>query len=274
MWLWKLGSRCSLLSLDCFLALALDLKDNLVKKIVIGISLFAFSLVSVGLISQRHALACELSYFLNFRDANGQFFIGSDIPLERIEELSQIVSLAHNRITRSYGAPKSTPKILFTSDPSITEALGANETATMHRTPWRSCIVIGPKGQNIDVMAHEWLHAEIQERVGLWRFIQEIPIWFDEGVALTVDLREPFLPENIELSEDQIGQVRSLVSGKAFFSGNLMENYQAARLTVKTLIDVDSFYRDLERISNGYSFDSVFLKANTSIQPNADETAD
>ncbi|MDZ7923630.1 MAG: hypothetical protein U5M23_06135 [Marinagarivorans sp.] len=79
------------------------------------------------------------------------------------------------------------------------------------------CIIIGPQGQNVDVIAHEWLHAEIQHRVGFFRFLKEIPVWFDEGAALTLDYREPFLPENIDLPVEDVTAVKKLKSGKSFF---------------------------------------------------------
>lgn len=248
--------------------------ESSVNKVAIGISSALLLVIAVGIFFQRYAIACEFSHMLDFREINNQFHIGSDIPSERIEDLSQIVSSASKRISGVYGRPESTPKILFTSDSATTNILGANETATMHRMPWRSCIIVGPKGQNVDVMAHEWLHAEIQQRVGFWRFIKEIPVWFDEGLALTLDHREPFLPENIDLSKERVNDVRNLVTGKDFFSGNIIEHYQAARMAVIPLIQADSLYKNLEQISNGGSFDAVFLKANKSIQPTANASAD
>ncbi|WP_278403688.1 hypothetical protein [Pseudoalteromonas ruthenica] len=244
------------------------------NKVAIGISSALLLVIVVGIFFRRYAIACEFSHMLDFREINNQFYIGSDIPPERIEDLSQIVSSALKRIDGVYGRPESTPKILFTSDSATANIFGANETATMHRTPWRSCIIVGPKGQNVDVIAHEWLHAEIQQRVGFWRFIQEVPVWFDEGVALTLDHREPFLPETIDLSKERVEDVRNLVTGKDFFSGNIMEHYKAARMAVIPLIQADSFYQKLEQISVGGSFDAVFLKANKSIQPIANASAD
>lgn len=73
-----------------------------------------------------------------------------------------------------------------------------------------------------------------------------------------MDYREPLLPENITLSDEDVSQVRSLVSGADFFSGNVLENYQAARLAVIPLINANTFYADLERIAAGENFSDVF----------------
>lgn len=50
---------------------------------------------------------------------------------------------------------------------------------------------IGPRGLNVDVVAHAIAHAEIKARAGLEHW-PRLPAWFDEGLATQVDGR-PFL---------------------------------------------------------------------------------
>ena len=121
-------------------------------------------------------------------------------------------------------------------------------------------MIIGPEGQNTDVIAHEWIHAEIQERVGFSRYQAEVPVWFDEGAALTLDYRTPYLPENIHLTEQDFNKVKQLKSATVFFSGDIIKNYKAARMAVIPLIHTESFFEDLERISRGETFEQVFLR--------------
>lgn len=243
------------------------------RKFSFGVVIIAVSVVIAGAIFQRHALACELLPMLNYQQTDNGVFLAPDISRGQAERIRGLINLAEKRIDLVYGAPASKPRILVTSNSQLAAKWGANETASMHRTPWRSCIVIGPEGQNIDVIAHEWLHAEIQQRVGFIRFLREIPVWFDEGVALTLDYRAPFLLDNIDLTEADVQNVKHLVRGRDFFSGDIRKNYQAARLAVEPLILPERFFHDLERISLGESFESVFL-ANKSIQPTASAAAD
>lgn len=202
---------------------------------------------------------------LNYQQLNSAVFVAADISNERAETIKGLIDSASERISYVYGKPISTPRFLITADTELAAKWGANNTASMHRTPGRACIVIGPQGQNTDVMAHEWLHAEIQHRVGFLRFVTEIPVWFDEGAALTLDYREPFLAENINLADADIAAVKKLKSGRRFFSHNIRQNYQAARIAVEPLIRNEQFFNDLERISLGESFDNVFLNANKSM---------
>lgn len=244
------------------------------RKFAIGMLITALALVLTIAVFQRHALACELLPVLDYQQINSVVFLDAGISAEQAVTITGLIDSALERIALVYGSPESKPRLLVISNFQMAAKWGANETASMHRMPWRSCIVIGPKGQNVDVIAHEWLHAEIQHRIGFFRFLKEIPVWFDEGVALTVDYREPFLPENIDLADSEIMAVKNLKSSSSFFSNHIMQHYQAARLAVEPLVRNKHFYNDLERISSGESFDNVFLKANKSMQPVAKALAD
>jgi len=233
-----------------------------VRKFAIGMLITAAIIILSGIAFKRHALACELLPALNYQQIEKEVFIDPDFSKSEAQTVISLIDSASQRIGDLYGATESKPRWVITSSPLIAARWGANETASMHRMPWRTCIVIGPEGQNVDVIGHEWLHAEIQQRVGFLRLLMEVPTWFDEGAALTVDYRAPFLPENINLPESEVEDVQALTNGRAFFSGDIGANYQAARMAVLPLIDTETFYDDLERIARGKSFENVFLKAN------------
>ena len=230
----------------------------MLRKIIWALAVSMVLVFLSGAFIQRHALACELLPVVSYQQISTNVYAKA-MPDEQAANFTDILELAFERIEALYGTPVSEPRIIIAPTAEAALAWGANETASMHRLPWRSCIVIGPKGQNVDVVAHEWLHAEIQQRVGFIRLLQEIPVWFDEGAALTVDHRAPFVPDNIELTEAEIAEVIRRSSAKAFFSGDIRKNYQAARLAVEPLIVPEQFYADLGRISAGEPFDQVFL---------------
>lgn len=233
-------------------------KNPIRRKVIFALLSVIIIFLLTGAFFQRHALACELLPLMGYQELDSKVFLAPDIPSDQKEELSRMVDLAVERLTETYGAPIATPWMVITSDVATAKRWGSNETGAMNRMPWCSCIIIGPEGQNVDVMAHEMLHAEIQKRVGLWRLLKEIPVWFDEGAALTLDYREPFLPGNIELADEKITAVMTMDDHKTFFSGQIRENYQAARMAVIPLIRKERFYEDLDRIKKGESFNNVF----------------
>ncbi|MCU7988797.1 MULTISPECIES: hypothetical protein [unclassified Shewanella] len=231
-------------------------------KFGIVVFMIAATVVLIGGIFQRHAIACDILPLMNYQRLNSEVFLAGDFAEQQAQIISELIDSASERISHVYGKPISKPRFVIAADIQGAANWGANETASMHRMPWRACIIIGPKGQNVDVIAHEWLHAEIQHRVGFFRFLKEIPVWFDEGAALTLDYRKPFLPENINLFAEDVTSVKNLKSGKSFFSNNIRQNYQASRIAVEPLIRPKQFFNDLEKIASGESFENVFLKAN------------
>jgi hypothetical protein len=54
--------------------------------------------------------------------------------------------------------------------------------------------------------------------------------------------------------------VRALKGARAFFSGDVRVNCQAARMAVIPLIHQSTFYRDLDRLGAGERFEVVFMK--------------
>lgn len=230
-------------------------------KAALGVLIcFAF-LMTAAVFTKRHAFACEFLPLIGYTQLDNQLFIAPDGSPSQFEDVLNLLSSAESRIGEVYGQPDSKPIFLIAADAETARRWGANETASMHRQPWGSCIIIGPEGLNVDVIAHEWLHAEMQHRVGFWRFLKEIPVWFDEGAALTLDYREPFIPGNIALSGQKIIEVQHRVNARAFFSGDIRENYQAARMAVIPFITKETFFQDLQRIADGETFDVVFLKS-------------
>lgn len=228
------------------------------KKIGL-VFIVVFALASaIGLFANRYALACEMSPLFGYQQGSGRVYAHSSSAKADLGNISQLMDAASARITDTYGLPISQPRFIITTTENEAAKWGANETASMHRRPGRNCIIIGPEGLNTDVLAHEWLHAEIQHRVGFLRTLTEIPVWFDEGAALTVDFRSPFVIENIKPNVTKIADVQLLTRAKDFFSGSVRENYQMARVAVSEKIKADTFYDDLARIAEGGSFDEVF----------------
>ncbi len=77
-------------------------------------------------------------------------------------------------------------------------------------------VFIGPKGLNVDIMAHGIAHAEIKHRAGLEQW-PKLPAWFDEGLATQVDWR-PFLNEPLAADAPPLppAQLQALRSWDAY----------------------------------------------------------
>jgi hypothetical protein len=108
-------------------------------------------------------------------------FVDPSMPAGERARVGGMIGEAEGRVAGYFGNRQADPRIL-------TRSAG---TAT-YRTPLCDCIFLGPKGRNVDVIAHELAHTEISARAGHLRTQFAIPTWFDEGAAMHVDLRPEY----------------------------------------------------------------------------------
>jgi hypothetical protein len=217
--------------------------------------LFSFSaIVIVGGFTQRHALACELIEYAKhseYSEISPNVFASNSFNRDQQEKLLAVIELGKSRVNQTFGDMIANPKVVIAANDIEASDFGSNPYGKALLTPLGQCIIFGPKGQNIDVIAHEYTHAEVHYRVGWLNHMLNVPIWFNEGVALLVDFREPYLLENIKLSFDQINSVKS--DGFDFS----IASYKASRVLVEHL-DKSTLYDDLEKLKQGQDIKSVF----------------
>jgi hypothetical protein len=109
---------------------------------------------------------------------------------------------------------------------------------------------LGPEGQNIDVIAHEYMHAEVHHRVGWLNYSLNVPIWFMEGLATLVDFR--YLLDNIDLTQSEINSVKNQT-----FNHFEFKHYQAVRVLAND-VNKPKLYENLEKLKHGQNIKSVF----------------
>lgn len=168
---------------------------------------------------------------------------------------------SRERIANTFGEPKARPVLVYFSRPDGFGPFKLNAFGSTQFIGPRACVMIGPKGQNIDVVAHELMHAEIHERAGFWNRFMKIPTWFDEGLAMQVDYR----PKYVLAAEDAHAkdEVRQLTSFSSFFKGGekvVVSNYAKARVLVAdwvAKVGKASVYQRLYQLRDGQSFEEA-----------------
>jgi hypothetical protein len=175
-------------------------------------------------------------------------------------------SQARARIADTFGALRSRSVVTFFQDARTFWPLNINLYGSASSIG-TTCVLIGPKGQNVDVVAHELMHQELHERVGTWRLFTAVPVWFNEGVAMQVDFRPKYLlPKEAVGTANNTGEVRGLKSVTQFNRGNgeqRAQHYAFAKAEVAhwlANVGRQDLYQRLERIRAGESFDAVVAK--------------
>ena len=221
------------------------------SKLKLSLLLFISFIILLSGFSQRHALACELIEYSNYSKVAPNIFVSSSFNFSKTEELLSIIKSGKSRVNDTFGNMISNPKVVIVTNDNEAADFGSNEYGKALLTPLGQCIIFGPKGQNIDVIAHEYTHAEVHFRVGWLNHLLNVPIWFNEGVALLVDFRKPYLLENISLSQEQVNSVKS--NGFDFS----ISSYKASRVLVDS-IDKSKLYKNLDKIKQGQDINSAF----------------
>jgi hypothetical protein len=185
--------------------------------------------------------------------------IPSEAEADALTIDTEHVAEARSRISNSFGEPRATPKVIFWKDNSFLAWLKLNAYGTTQFIGSRACVIVGPKGSNVDVVAHELMHVEIFDRVGYWVRMTQLPVWFDEGIAMQVDNRSDYnLPEGEDSSF-----VRQHDKASEFFddsSKQLTRNYAAAKSEVRDWLNRDgtpALYSILQQLQNGHAFKTL-----------------
>lgn len=99
---------------------------------------------------------------------------------------------ARDRIRRFWGGQRGQAILIYCPQQADYEqyCVGGEGAGCSLGTFWgASYLILGPDGNNTDVIAHELCHDELFARLGWWRVKRQIPQWFNEGLALMVDYR-------------------------------------------------------------------------------------
>jgi|GEM_PF-1203813 len=178
----------------------------------------------------------------------------------------ELQSQAKARIEKIFGAPRAHPIVAFFRESRTFWPLSVNNYGSSGAIGNTSCVIIGPKGQHVDVVAHELMHQELHERIGSWRMFTEVPVWFDEGVAMQVDFRPQYTLLKKAGSASNTGEIRALKSVRQFNHGNdeeITRHYTFAKTEVAQWLDnVGRYdlYKRFERIRAGEKFDVVVAR--------------
>lgn len=235
------------------------------RKVSIIVTLLISLLFAGVAFSYSHALwlaAINDSEFINLSE---NIFIDPALEeLDRQQVLSAI-SEGKERISKAFGSYTATPVIVITGTTKNAKRYGLGGfSAKAFAAPWNQYVVVDYKIENIDLIAHELMHAQLREVIGYWNYQTRIPTWFDEGVAMQVDFRDRYEIDTLSFPQEEIERVKTLTSPSKFWTDSREEdinNYLAAKAAVHQILaksQEKSLYSMLLKVSQGHSFYEVF----------------
>lgn len=162
-------------------------------------------LVILAIASIGHALVLPQAtpcLFIDLYDfeKEGSIYFRKNVDREKREEIKSLITRSGVRVATFWGAKTSNPKFIYCNtdqdylnfgSPFLTPA-----AAVMHLG---SYVIIGKKGVDLDIISHELAHTELFERIGPMNRALDIPVWFDEGLAMQVDHRSYYSIDTLKV---------------------------------------------------------------------------
>lgn len=125
-------------------------------------------------------------------EQGGPVYVHQSVTARQQRQLRGHVLTARDRIRRFWGDRRGRAVLIYCPQQTDYEqyCVDGEGAGCSLGTPWgASYLILGPEGNNADVIAHELCHDELFARLGWWRVKRQIPQWFNEGLALMVDYR-------------------------------------------------------------------------------------
>jgi hypothetical protein len=184
--------------LQLFYEISMDkevkVKKKTKKRNVTIIVLILLILFGIGLfwLSRHPVVRCYFVPLSNLDTIDTNVYVQGDMVADQKIFLLQAISDAKDHISNLYGEYQASPIIIAGKTMDVMVEYGGNAYNSIGRTyltAFGAYIVLGPDGiSNPDVIAHEMAHAELAHRIGK-NMANQLPDWFDEGLALQFDDR-------------------------------------------------------------------------------------
>lgn len=130
-----------------------------------------------------------------------------------------LLASARDRVQQLFAQVRSRPLFACLEQPLLGVAVPYGQTRFAPGLP--AVVLLGPNGQNIDVAAHEWAHAELSARTGVLVRSWRLPTWLDEGIAMQLDHRPEYgaIALTELLSVRPVPQLAAMTNSAGFFTG-------------------------------------------------------
>ena len=223
--------------------------------------MFLLVLSGSAIAAYKKDVAARFIQHSDFIEIQKGIYVSPDTTEKQKKEFLELVIKAKQRIEKTYGEFTATPIIIVSHTSKQRRRYSSNSYASAKLMPFsknQAYIVVGENGHNVDIIAHELVHAEVFQRIGYYNQIVKIPVWFNEGLAMQVDYRERYnTPPKARKDLNQLKYSRQ------FFKGDLVANYSEAKYEVKDWFktyDYKKLYQMLDAINAGNSFNDLYFR--------------
>lgn len=240
------------------------------RKIIISICLVFIILVPI--VSFAHLIIFPqetrsiLIDYSNFKK-DGCIYYKPSTSHSQINNLKSLINQASIRINDFWGQKTSNPKFIYCDNEADFKRYCVNPSApAVTYLKLGSVIVLSADAMDLDIIAHEFSHAEFYEQIGFYNFNFKIPSWFKHGLAMQNDYRDYYSDNTLKVKSDNfknLPNIKSIKSDGQFYAGSLEQmvlNYMTAKHEIKNWYAKDKLDKFIKDINSGKTFEEAFGK--------------
>ena len=248
-------------------------RKNLLKNIIFSITLLLFLTGCSKLNTTKVILPPS---WIGMQKIAPNIYVDKDMNKTEQQRLIKIIPEAKKYTADVWGELESQPTIYACSTKECSQSLGIGD-ARAHQI--LNHLVLSPRGITKKTIAHEWSHAELYKKVDGYFNWTEIPMWFDEGVAVLVghdprnDKRawEKIQNENLQYpSIDELITLKQWNQSTKKYNKNIDMNDIVVTYAVAGH-EINQWYKKvgtkglnelIQKVKNGSSFKDAYEKGN------------
>ena len=235
------------------------------KKLAIIVTGIAALVFAGTTFAYSHVFWLSTIEYSDFNNISNNIYIDPQLEKSEYEKIITLLSKSKARIISKYGSFTAMPVIVITGTKDNAKKYGLGAfPGKAFAAPWEEYIVINHQAHDVNLVAHELMHAQVREILGYWAYQIKIPTWFDEGVAMQVDHRESYKVDYKLFSQQEMNRVKTLNSPAKFWTNSKeqdIKNYRTAKAAVQKMLaqyPPNTLYTMLLKIRQGGEFSSIF----------------
>ncbi|HEX8516834.1 MAG TPA: hypothetical protein VF868_11585 [Bacteroidia bacterium] len=230
------------------------------------ITLFLLAAAAIHFILFPYESRCMLIDLSGLKK-EGRLYFSEGTPQSTKDSLRSLIEKASIRVSNFWGEKRADPKFIYCDNEEDFKIYGSKEVlpaVTMSKLG--HYIVISREGLDLDIISHELSHTELYERVGFSNKTFNLPLWFDEGLAMQNDFRDYYSEDTLKaLSANftKLPGIRELETPDDFYAGTpkkIMLNYMTARHEVLNWYTKPKLDKFIELINSGEDFEAAYLQ--------------
>ena len=149
------------------------------KKIILMVFLTMLGLS--GCTELKRAKVLLPHSWVGMRKVSSHLYVEDNMSIQVQKKIEKAIPKAKEHVADMYGDVITRPVIYACRSQECAQSLGLGRARGLRLF---GHLLLSNKGLNKEIIAHEWSHEELYERIGgFWHWYKEIPIWFDEGLA-------------------------------------------------------------------------------------------